>query len=391
MFKPVSACERFCRCQSPKILARKYDKRPMKKCGQDLAEESLSPELQKSKVRRERFLRYCENVQTQENLVQEEAKPESVKEEVEAKVEDEQVDESSFETEEVVIEEEEEYEKELSKEEEVKKEQVSHIEISKPVTVERNERIQADTSDEDEILVFPKPEPKEDPRIIFPILPETKTFPDFPARIRKRRVQKPAPPIEPVHSLPPKNQAFIPLEKLRQATKKRSASPLLRSKHVHFDLPEIEPAPGPESEPEEEPKRSRFSGPRNFVDTGEFLEVENDIKKREPASRGNYDTIYDCIKRRVGDPIQRKQMLIALKHHVHSHFLLLLMEPCRTVEGVYRIIDERRAQRLCGDVPNNLSIDECKSLWRYSTRTKNFIREEEKEFTPYTDAVSVAF
>ena len=88
-------------------------------------------------------------------------------------------------------------------------------------------------------------------------------------------------------------------------------------------------------------------------------------------------------------PLHREKMLTAVKLNPSAHFILLLVEPLRMVEAVYRVVSSDKAQRLCGDVKPEITIGEVSGLWSYNPSTMNFVPQAERSFTALTDAVSV--
>ena len=390
----LSACEKFCRKNTPSAIRQKFENFEKKRKD---PRESPDVVLQKHNERRDRFTKYCEASQMTENDVSNfDTADDLTKPDTPA---------TSLQQEE---EEQPEVTAELPEEATTNEIHVDQprppVQISEPVAAEW--RPPQDPAPKEDIHIPYTPPLTSDPRLIFPVLPEMKVFQPYTKKVQKMKPAKPKRSRTPQH-----NRGFLSLEQLEQSKspfRNRVQNKMNYSRHVQFVFdsdddtqsePEIHTKPiiqveSPTSSPklesprkQEEPRK--FSPRKKPVDTAEFVQMEGELMKQETIYKSNRDAITDCIKARVGDPLQRQKMLTVVKLSPSAHFILLLAEPLRMIEGVYRVINSDKAQRLCGDVKPELSPSDISGWWRYNGSTKSFTPQQEKSFTAFTDAVSV--
>jgi hypothetical protein len=130
---------------------------------------------------------------------------------------------------------------------------------------------------------------------------------------------------------------------------------------------------------------SRGDKARFDVDLDEFLAFEEYSLSEDGANR---PTISACLDQRMREETFRKNIKNLLETMPTSHFVLLLLEPEMSIEGVY-VMDAACAglDKLWGDTPDRIEPDEVQQFWRYDVQRNQF--EKVSEFTMGVDAVSM--
>ena len=108
-----------------------------------------------------------------------------------------------------------------------------HIEISEPVALERKPTSEAS---EPAFPASQNPPATGDPRLIFPILPETRVFEPYTKKVKKTLHKKKP---EKRARTPTHNRGFLSLEQLEQSKspfRNRVQNPMNYSRHVHFSF-----------------------------------------------------------------------------------------------------------------------------------------------------------
>lgn len=287
-----------------------------------------------------------------------ETEPEQAKEEEEACAES---------AEDVNLIEEEEEEKEPVKEEKAT-EDVQHVEAPKPKKKVKLVEIQ-------EI-------PAGDPREINPVLPEVQMH-ETVGQIRKKAK------VRPTRRRPaPKRPPNAALDRTIFDVKERS-------RHVQFCIPfedgtclyaETSPRDDAPREGDDFNRACKIKPPMAVSeDTDEFVEVEKTMEETDDQFKPNYETICECIKNRVADLPIRRRIQKAMSSNAQDHLIVVLSEPLRTVEGVYKLADDT-LEKVWGETPAQISKDDCLRFWRYVPK-RDFIPQ--RVFTSQTDAVSI--
>jgi hypothetical protein len=104
----------------------------------------------------------------------------------------------------------------------------------------------------------------------------------------------------------------------------------------------------------------------------------------------NFDAVLKCLTNRL-----RPQQLLAKVREVvlarrQEHFILLLLEPGLAFEGIYALEPSLKGiRRVWGDTPEVIDDQEGLRFWMYNGITDRFVEQEEREFSPLTDAISM--
>jgi hypothetical protein len=108
------------------------------------------------------------------------------------------------------------------------------------------------------------------------------------------------------------------------------------------------------------------------------------------APAGNGETIRACLATRVRSVHWLAHIEKVIEAEGAGHFVLLLLEPALSVEGVYVLRSPmREIRRVWGDTPEEISLDEPVGFWMYDGERDEFVEQEERAFSPWTDAVSM--
>jgi hypothetical protein len=110
----------------------------------------------------------------------------------------------------------------------------------------------------------------------------------------------------------------------------------------------------------------------------------------EPAVFANFEAVLKCLATRLRPP----QLLAHARELVlgnrAAHFVLLLLEPALSLEGVYALEKSlERIQKVWGDTPDEIEAEEGVRFWMYNGVTDGFVEQEERGFSPLTDAISM--
>jgi hypothetical protein len=118
-------------------------------------------------------------------------------------------------------------------------------------------------------------------------------------------------------------------------------------------------------------------------------EVTLDEEEDEAQIHPNARIILACVTPRVGPPILERIRKV-LRENSQKHYVLLLLEPGLSVEGVYALAPSlQRLTKIWGDTPETITPDEPVRFWMYNGLTDGFVEQEEHSFSPFTDAVSM--
>jgi hypothetical protein len=72
------------------------------------------------------------------------------------------------------------------------------------------------------------------------------------------------------------------------------------------------------------------------------------------------------------------------------HFVLLLLDPGPSIEGVYVMNRGMDAvTKIWGDTPDVISVEETDRFWRYNDIIDQFVEQPEHGFTAFTDAITL--
>jgi hypothetical protein len=118
------------------------------------------------------------------------------------------------------------------------------------------------------------------------------------------------------------------------------------------------------------------------------LEGEGDGQDSEILS--NLEVVLDCIERKIQHVSFRKRIRDVLAGKQQVHFVLLLLEPELSIEGVYTLdAGLQFAVKVWGDTPEQVAVEEPARFWVYNVALKEFIEQPEKAFSSFTDAISM--
>lgn len=228
--------------------------------------------------------------------------------------------------------------------------------------------------------------PSGDPREINPVLPEVQmheTIGQLPKKVKVRPTKR-----KPSPKRPPNAALDRTIFDVRE-----------RSRHVQFAIPfedgtilyaETSPRDDAPREGHEFDCACRINPPESVrEDTDAFIEVEKQIAEvDDDPFTPNYQTVSECIKDRVADLPVRRRIQKAMTANTHDHLVVVLSEPLRTVEGVYRLADETTMERVWGETPTQISTDQCIHFWKYVPK-RDFVPQRANTVTSQTDAVSI--
>jgi hypothetical protein len=126
-----------------------------------------------------------------------------------------------------------------------------------------------------------------------------------------------------------------------------------------------------------------------------FLEVETRLEEEEETVEArevipNFDAILHCVQRRVPQPALKRNIQQTLTAQRDSHFVLLLLEPGPSIEGVYTLDSSfLSVTKIWGDTPDTIAADETDRFWKYNDITGQFVEQPSREFTSFTDAITL--
>jgi hypothetical protein len=136
----------------------------------------------------------------------------------------------------------------------------------------------------------------------------------------------------------------------------------------------------------------RSVGPGKFdVDLDEFLALEEySLSEENAKSASNAPNIAACLDRRMPEESYRRRIKALLGGLEGSHFVLLLLEPGLSIEGVYVLQDAgTEIEKLGGDTPDRIGADEVQQFWRYDVQDDRFVKVADRRFSSAIDAVSM--
>jgi hypothetical protein len=120
---------------------------------------------------------------------------------------------------------------------------------------------------------------------------------------------------------------------------------------------------------------------------GEELEEEDDADCRVFP---NLQSTLKCVTNRVRPLEVVTKIKKKLTANSGCHFVILLLEPSLSFEGIYALAPSLRfVTKVWGDTPDAIAHDEPVRFWMYNGLTDAFMEQEEHLFSPFTDAISM--
>jgi hypothetical protein len=137
--------------------------------------------------------------------------------------------------------------------------------------------------------------------------------------------------------------------------------------------------------------------PRRRVDSRDdledFLAIETRLEEEDwddGQLLPNFEVVLECVERKIKENSFKKRIRDVLCENRQAHFVLLLLEPGLSVEGVYTLDPGLQSSvRIWGDTPDTVAKDDPVRFWVYNVALKEFVEQREKAFSSFTDAVSM--
>jgi hypothetical protein len=129
------------------------------------------------------------------------------------------------------------------------------------------------------------------------------------------------------------------------------------------------------------------------ADLGGFGDVSagDEEEEEERGVLPNFGSVMKCVSGRVRPAQVVGRIQKILKENDGKHFVVLLLEPEFSVEGVYVFGRSLKVvTKVWGDTPDVIADDEPIRFWMYNGLTDQFVEQEERLFSPFTDAVSMS-
>jgi hypothetical protein len=154
---------------------------------------------------------------------------------------------------------------------------------------------------------------------------------------------------------------------------------------LHFSLGEIESEYGSSIRP--------LGAVDASDDLDAFLAVETRLEEEEEEGTEmipNFHAIFRCVELRVPQTALKKRIQQVLITNREKHFVLLLLEPESSVEGIY-VLEQSLllVTKIWGDTPDTIADDETAHFWTYNNTTNKFVEQTGGRFTPFTDAITL--